>query len=281
MPVKNLAGWIARAGMMLGCLGLAGAAHAAYFHPEVHKITTQFRGDKMCLGPTINGAKVNRAQLTSCGGMAVQNFLIKPNDKSGKFFSVQSQFREGMCLDVTNGGAGDGKLTFARCGNYSGQVWEFRPQAVPGSFRLASTFRKGQCADIVNGGADNNDAALAPCANVSGQIWTFATLLSGLPVLASAPVPAPGKLAMDAKTRAMFLALPKNRDIIITSGDDALEEDYAWVVYKFLKSNGYDLDEPDRLLMTSLPQSTIAMHAKGEPIQVRVGRTATFTRITK
>ncbi len=279
--MKNLAGWIVCAGMM--AVGLAGAAQAAYFHPEVHKITTQFRGDKMCLGPTINGAKVNRAQLTSCAGMAVQNFFIKANDKSGKFFRVESQFRDGMCLDVTNGGPGDGKLAFAPCGNYSGQVWEFRPQAVPGSFQLASTFRKGQCADIVNGGADNNGAALAPCANVSGQIWTFATLISGLPVLASAPAPTPSKLAMDAKTRAMFLALPKNRDIIITSGDQELEEDYAWVVYKFLKSRGYDLDEPDRLLMTSTPQSTITISAKDPeaPIQVRVGRTATFTQITK
>lgn len=249
-----------------------GKASTAYFYPVIHRIKTQFRGDGMCLGPYRDGAKRDHAYLDTCDGTAVRNFEIKAEDASGKTFHVVNQFREGMCLDVINGGPDDGKLGFMLCAKVSGHAWEFRPLATPGTFQLASILRPGQCADIINGGADDNDARLAPCANASGQIWVFEPVDSGLPWLAAAPKPV--VLVLDDKAKKSLLALPKNRDIIITSGDQEAEVKFAHEIYAFLKKSGYDLDEPDRLMLTSIPGPvTIDMNAADpkEPITIKVG----------
>ena len=81
-------------------------------------------------------------------------------------------------------------------------------------------------------------------------------------------------LHLDDKGKAILLALPKDRNIIITSGDADAEQDLAYEMYTFLKSNGYDLDEPDRLLLTSIDEPvTIDMNSDDltKPIQIFVG----------
>tara|TARA_R110000868_G_scaffold102678_1_gene282855 strand:- start:36190 stop:36597 length:408 start_codon:yes stop_codon:yes gene_type:complete len=82
-------------------------------------------------------------------------------------------------------------------------------------------------------------------------------------------------LHLDDKSKAILLALPKDRNIIITSGDADAEQDFAFEMYTFFKSNGYDLDEPDRQLLTSIDEPVkINMNSDDltKPIQIFVGK---------
>jgi hypothetical protein len=59
----------------------------------------------------------------------------------------------------------------ARCGRYSGQMWEIAPDAENSFVRLRTRFTGADmCLDVVNDGT-NDQVHMAPCANVTGQQW--------------------------------------------------------------------------------------------------------------
>jgi hypothetical protein len=74
------------------------------------------------------------------------------------------------CLDIVNAGNQD-QLRMARCGPYTGQMWEIGPDAENGFVRLRTRFTGvDMCLDVVNDG-NNSRVHMASCANVSGQLW--------------------------------------------------------------------------------------------------------------
>ena len=75
------------------------------------------------------------------------------------------------CLDVINDGRND-RLTLAKCGNYSGQLW-WAKKTAQGYVRLKNTFTgSGKCLDVINDGW-NDRLTLAECGNYSGQMWSI------------------------------------------------------------------------------------------------------------
>jgi len=74
------------------------------------------------------------------------------------------------CLDIVNAGDRD-QLRMARCGAYSGQMWEITPDPANSFVRLRTLFTgAGMCLDVINDGT-NDQVHMAPCANVTGQQW--------------------------------------------------------------------------------------------------------------
>lgn len=74
------------------------------------------------------------------------------------------------CLDIVNAGDHD-QLRMARCGRYSGQMWDIVPDAGNSFVRLRTRFTGADmCLDVVNDGT-NDQVHMASCANVTGQQW--------------------------------------------------------------------------------------------------------------
>ena len=74
------------------------------------------------------------------------------------------------CLDIVNADNRD-QLHMARCGRYTGQMWEIAPDAENSLVRLRTRFTGADmCLDVLNDG-NNDQVHMAPCANVTGQLW--------------------------------------------------------------------------------------------------------------
>jgi len=166
--IGRVAAFAALALLELGAVNTT--AFAEPVNPQFYyRLTTQFRGDQMCLDVYNGGGKNNMTHLDRCADLSGQYWSIQPAGNG--YYRLTTMFRgAGMCLDVFNGGPQDNQPHLAPCANYSGQFWSIVDQG--GWNRLTTQFRgSGMCLDIFNGGPDNNMPHLTPCADFSGQFW--------------------------------------------------------------------------------------------------------------
>lgn len=135
-----------------------------------YRLTTQFRGDDMCLDVFNGGPMNNMTHLVKCANYSGQFWRFTGPDAGG-WYRLSTEFRgPGMCLDIFNGGQYNNQPVLAACANLSGQLWNLRADG--GWYRLTTQFRgPDMCLDIFNGGPQNDQPTLAPCANYSGQLW--------------------------------------------------------------------------------------------------------------
>jgi hypothetical protein len=86
-----------------------------------YRLTTQFRGDGMCLDIFNGGEFDNMPHLAPCADFTGQYWKFR---QDGGRFRLVTRFRgDAMCLDVFNGGAMNNMLHLAPCANFSGQFW--------------------------------------------------------------------------------------------------------------------------------------------------------------
>ncbi|TYC67423.1 RICIN domain-containing protein [Stappia sp. BW2] len=157
-------------GGILGFGTFGSAAVAQSVDPQYYfRLTTQFRGDDMCLDVFNGGAKNNMTHLARCADLSGQYWRFQPAGDG--YYKLTTMFRgANMCLDVFNGGARNNQVHLTQCADYSGQFWKVTRQG--GWSRLTTQFRgASMCLDVFNGGANNNMPHLTNCANLSGQYW--------------------------------------------------------------------------------------------------------------
>lgn len=137
-----------------------------------YRLTTQFRGNGMCLDVFNGGPKNNMVHLTQCADFSGQYWHLKGPDANG-WQRLTTMFRgEEMCLDIFNGGKYNNQPHLTKCANFSGQYWKLKKLGSGGKYRLTTQFRgDDMCLDIFNGGAQNNQPHLTKCANFTGQFW--------------------------------------------------------------------------------------------------------------
>lgn len=146
--------------------GVASGPDTGYYY----RLTTQFRGDGMCLDVFNGGPMNNMTHLVQCANYSGQFWRFTGPDANGSY-RLSTEFRgPGMCLDIFNGGQYNNQPNLAACANLSGQLWNLRAEG--DWYRLTTQFRgPDMCLDIFNGGPQNNQPVLAKCANYSGQLW--------------------------------------------------------------------------------------------------------------
>lgn len=137
-----------------------------------YRLTTQFRGDGMCLDVFNGGPQNNMTHLVKCADYSGQYWRFTGPDDSGSY-RLSTMFRgPDMCLDIFNGGKYNNQPNLAKCANLSGQFWNLKDQG--GWYRMTTDFRgPDMCLDIFNGGPQNNQPHLVKCADYSGQFWKF------------------------------------------------------------------------------------------------------------
>jgi hypothetical protein len=132
---------------------------------KVYRLTTQFRGDGMCLDTGAN----NRVVLQNCAAVSGQSWRI--TSAGGGTWKLSPEFPGNFarCLD------GGDFAELATCSGATGQQWNIKPAAgQAGYYTMTSNFLgPTKCLDIVNGGSNNNYARYQNCTNVSGQHWKF------------------------------------------------------------------------------------------------------------
>lgn len=129
---------------------------------KLYRLTTQFRGDNLCLAARPDGG--SSLTLQNCQVIQYQHFRIRAG--SGGTWQLSVELSGGnfnKCLDT-------GSL--ADCGNKTGQFWNIKPLANPsGYYSMTNTFTgAGKCLDI---NPNNNQAEMRDCGNFSGQFWKF------------------------------------------------------------------------------------------------------------
>lgn len=137
-----------------------------------YSLKNNFTGDGKCIDIVNDGAN-NKLTMANCGNYTGQSWSFSPEKlSSGEIIGqrIRNRFSgEGKCLDIVNDGTNN-KLIMADCGNFSGQVWNFR-----NSRSLINNFTGDKkCLDIVNDGS-NNKLNMADCGNYSGQFWSNTT----------------------------------------------------------------------------------------------------------
>ncbi|MEO9528451.1 MULTISPECIES: RICIN domain-containing protein [Alphaproteobacteria] len=155
---------------VLGLGAVVSPAVSASIDPQVfYRLTTQFRGNDMCLDVFNGGEKNNMTHLAACADFSGQYWRLQP--AGAGYYRLTTMFRgNSMCLDVYNGGSRNNQPHLTNCADFSGQFWKVTESG--GWSRLTTQFRgAAMCLDIFNGGPDNNMPHLANCANFSGQFW--------------------------------------------------------------------------------------------------------------
>ena len=90
------------------------------------RLTTQFRGDRLCLDVFNGGAFNDMPHLAPCANVTGQFWRVSV-EKEG-FFRLTTKFRgPEMCLDVINGGPQNDQPRLEPCGDFSGQYWRIAP----------------------------------------------------------------------------------------------------------------------------------------------------------
>lgn len=95
--------------------------------PALH-MSTELRGQDMCLGVVEGGEYDTMAKLGSCEFTPGHAWLVEPAGEGT--FRIKTRVRgQDMCLDVYNGGPLSDYVHVAPCGNYSGQLWRIAQDA--------------------------------------------------------------------------------------------------------------------------------------------------------
>ena len=158
-----------RRSLLIAILFLSIAAIEAHAQapPFPVRLTTEFRGPKMCLDVVNGGPRNNQVWLDTCQNVTGQSWTFEP--AGDDTYRMKTEFRgKKMCLDIN---PEDDRAEFRPCGNYSGQFWRLTP-GPDDTARLTTEFRGPKmCLDVVNGGKRNNFVGLSPCGNFTGQFW--------------------------------------------------------------------------------------------------------------
>ncbi len=134
-----------------------------------YRLTTQFRGDGLCLDVFNGGPRDGMTHLARCADYSGQYWRVQRTGDG--YYHLTTMFRgPNECLDVYNGGPRNNQPHLTGCANYSGQSWRLRKEG--DWYRLTTMFRGDDtCLDIFNGGDRNNQPHLGTCASYSGQFW--------------------------------------------------------------------------------------------------------------
>lgn len=134
-----------------------------YYH-----LTTQFRGDSMCLDTADNTATSSFAALHSCSNVTGESWRIT-SWGDGTWKLTTEFLGANKCLD------GGDFAQVVNCNGATGQHWIIKPVASqPGYYTVTNAFvGSNKCLDIVNGGPKNNYAQFSNCASSTGQNWKF------------------------------------------------------------------------------------------------------------
>jgi hypothetical protein len=131
-------------------------------------------GQRLELATQIGGADMcaERMAIRPCANRPAQRWTFAKADADNRVRIHNGAAGPNMCLDVVNDGS-NSVLTFARCGEFTGQSWSVTPAGQAARFfQLRNEFSgRGRCLAAVDQPDGTSQIRMAQCAATPAQRW--------------------------------------------------------------------------------------------------------------